>query len=138
MEEKLVSPATSQAAPSMTSRTETKTCATCRQQFMTRIRTINGQDLCVPSECPDCNQKRRDEANKKAALIEFETLKTEQRKNWFSECAIPVLLRDKAFSNFEHALQPKAYDAVKAYDGKSSVILSGVMRRAKLTFALPS
>lgn len=92
--------------------------------FEVRIPSVNGKDMPFFLDCPECRTKSRNQKLREAALAELEEERKHQREVWKEECNLPPLFVDKTFDNFDRELQPRAYDVVKGYSGKSIVLLS--------------
>ena len=108
--------------PLLTSKLETITCF-CGQKFDTRVFLLEGRKYCK-NLCPDCRKRKDAEDLKTQFAKELKEVKESQRRDWFAKVGVPALFTGKTFDSFDSKLQPKAFAAVKGYQGKSLVLYS--------------
>ena len=107
-----------------TLRKEIRTCR-CGEQFTAYIKVVNGQDVLDGlTLCHDCLNEVSYQKHKSELLTKLPAFQLQGRKNWLDSCNLPGLFRGKTFANFEKQFQPKAFDAIKGYQGRSMVLLS--------------
>ena len=111
--------------PLVTSRPEKINCIRCTKEFETKVYTHpDGHEQYGSKICPDCRQKDRDEAVIRNAQEQLQRTREHMEALWDEEVNVPGVFVEKSFESFDRKLQPKAYDVVKGYDGKSIVLFS--------------
>lgn len=105
-------------------KTTTRKCPGCQADYQATIAVKEGKELVINTECPSCAARARiaqftteQEAYRQQRL-------TECREYWRANCGPQGRFGGKAFGNFKRELQPKAFDAVKNYGGRSLVLYS--------------
>lgn len=94
-------------------------CAKCGKEFETWIR----DNKPLSTICLECRRKEQDAEEQQKAELKLPEIMEEQRWVWVEQCNISVKFLNKSFDDFEQKLQPKAYQAMKAYNGESSILL---------------
>ena len=110
---------------SPTSTTLKLQCGDCKQEFTAKVwYPINGDSKrYYPTRCPTCDETHRKEGRVLQLKDELEKTGDTQRILWYAQCNIQGKYWDCNFANFDKSLQPKAYEVVKNYDKKTSIVL---------------
>lgn len=98
-----------------------RTCTVCGQPYQS---WVNGRGEPTTAKCPPCREKAIQAALRKGLEAKLPEIEGAQRAVWRQKCGLAGLFAEKTLANFERRLQPKAYDAVKAYQGGSLALLS--------------
>lgn len=104
-------------------------CEVCGKDYraLKQIDCYGEEHYPVRSKCRECGEKERlQQYIKEAQEILPNEIKI-QREKWFQEIMIPSKFVEKAkagFGKFDSKLQPKAFKAVKDFDGHSIILYS--------------
>lgn len=80
-----------------------------------------------PVRCPECREIQRQVDHLKYQQEHLPAEIETQKEKWFADCQLPGIFIDKAsagLDKFERILQPKAFDVIKSFDGRSIVLSS--------------
>ena len=100
---------TSQPEPSPTWN-EPRPCSVCGREF---VPPGGAADLTLCLDCAIAEDERQQREERQQQL---QDASERQRALWREDCGVPPLFSLKTFSNFNRKLQPKAFDALTAYD----------------------
>lgn len=106
-------------------RKETVKCAGCGQEFETTIwLRKDGTELAPDTLCWNCRKEKEHQETIEQYKRDLEETKEEQLEAWHKQFGVEGIFLEKSFDNFKRELQPKAFDALKGFKGRSLVLLS--------------
>lgn len=107
------------------SRKETAKCVGCGRDFESVIWVRpDGTELAPDALCPKCRRDKDHQEAIERCERELEETKARQRDIWREQYGVSGIFLEKSFGNFKRELQPKAFDAMKGFKGRSMVLLS--------------
>lgn len=103
------------------------TCAECGIKYTGwRVTNRSGRVYEPNQICQDCASKKRLTQYMEMAEAGLADEVSKQKKRWSAELEIPDIFQDKArkFETFDSKLQPRAYNVIKGFSGRSIILAS--------------